>query len=461
MTSHEIRNPLSAMIHCTEEIIENCQEQSEGFIESSLEAAYTIEYCAKHIRNIVGDVLMLSKLDSKLVEVCPVATRPRSMVQEALKMFSGEARAQDIEMTYSEHVAIQTLSVDWLLLDPNRMLQVLVNLVTNAIKFTRARPDRKIVVSLDASLELPSKIPGDITYIPRRLPWTPMAIEGQLHAAEPLYLIVSVEDTGLGLTQLEKTVLFERFKQASPKTETKYGGSGLGLFISRDLTEIQGGEIGVRSEPGVGSKFIFYVETHRVDAPAQVPTINIPEIAMSVRHSPVKTPVVPLILDPMIVPPELGASSKATTRADRSSASTSAGRKILVVEDNLVNQKVLAKQLRKRGFDVATAENGEEALKSLYYTHRYRLTTSAFDLVLMDIEMPIMDGIACVRAIRAAEAEGKLEGHVPVIAVTANVREEQSADAWAAGVDEITTKPYRIDELVAKIDKICGAAAPQ
>jgi CheY-like chemotaxis protein len=163
----------------------------------------------------------------------------------------------------------------------------------------------------------------------------------------------------------------------------------------------------------------------------------------------------------MIVPPELGASSKATTRADRSSASTSAGRKILVVEDNLVNQKVLAKQLRKRGFDVATAENGEEALKSLYYTHRYRLTTSAFDLVLMDIEMPIMDGIACVRAIRAAEAEGKLEGHVPVIAVTANVREEQSADAWAAGVDEITTKPYRIDELVAKIDKICGAAAPQ
>jgi CheY-like chemotaxis protein len=288
-----------------------------------------------------------------------------------------------------------------------------------------------------------------------------MATEGQLHDAQSLYLILSVEDTGLGLTELEKTVLFERFKQASPKTETKYGGSGLGLFISRDLTEIQGGEIGVRSEPGVGSKFVFYVETHRVDAPKQAPTINIPEIAMSVRHSPVKTPVVPLILDSMIVPPQIGASSKAATQAEKLSADPVASRKILVVEDNLVNQKVLAKQLRKRGFDVATAENGEEALKSLFYTHRYRLTTSAFDLVLMDIEMPIMDGIACVREIRMAEAEGKLEGHVAVIAVTANVRAEQTKDAWAAGVDDITTKPYRIDELVAKIDKICGAAAPK
>jgi CheY-like chemotaxis protein len=449
------------MIHCTEEIIENCQQQPEGFNESSLEAAYTIEYCAKHIRNIVGDVLMLSKLDSKLVELCPVPSRPRTLVQEALKMFSGEARAQDVEMMYWEHESIQALGIEWLLVDPNRILQVLINLTTNAIKFTRSRPDRRIVVSLDASLELPSKNPGDITYIPRRLPWTPPPTEGQLHAAQPLYLIISVEDTGLGLTQLEKTVLFERFKQASPKTETKYGGSGLGLFISRDLTEIQGGEIGVRSEPGVGSKFVFYVETYRVDAPEHEPKINIPEIAMSVRHSPVKNPAVPLVLDSMVAPPDIGAGSNATARADTLSPGMSAGRKVLVVEDNLVNQKVLAKQLRKRGFDVATAENGEEALKSLFYTHQYRLTTSAFDLVLMDIEMPIMDGIACVREIRAAEAEGKLEGHVPVIAVTANVRAEQSDDAWAAGVDDITTKPYRIDDLVAKIDKICGADAAQ
>jgi CheY-like chemotaxis protein len=446
------------MIHCTDEIIENCQQQQDGFVESSLEAAYTIEYCAKHIRNIVGDVLMLSKLDSKLVEVCPVPTRPRDMVQQALKMFSGEARAQDIEVTYKEHDSMQTLGIDWLLLDPNRVLQVLVNLVTNAIKFTRARPIRKILVSLDASLELPSKHPGDISYIPRRLPWSPDLPDGQRDIITPLYLIIMVEDTGLGLTELEKTVLFERFKQASPKTETKYGGSGLGLFISRDLTEIQGGEIGVRSEPGVGSKFVFYVETKRVDAPEHSPMINIPEITMSIRNSPAKSPLAPIVLGSVGTSRETIESPTGAAQAKRLSAGADASRKILVVEDNLVNQKVLAKQLRKRGFDVATAENGEEALKSLFYTHRYRLTTSAFDLVLMDIEMPVMDGIACVREIRAAEAEGKLEGHVPVIAVTANVRAEQTADAWTAGVDDIATKPYRIDELVKKIENICGSA---
>lgn len=482
MTSHEMRNPLSALIHCTDEIIENCHARPEGHIESSLEAAYTIEYCAKHIRNIIGDVLTLSKLDSKLIEILPTPVRPRAMVQEAMKIFTSEARAEDIELTYIEDDSMNTLNIDWVLLDPNRVLQVLFNLVTNAIKFTRALPERKISIRLIASAEVPSADTSGIAYVPRRTPRNSSSFDEDFRGEESVYLAIAVKDTGLGLTEQEKNLLFTRFKQASPKTETKYGGSGLGLFISRDLTELQGGEIGVRSSPGVGSEFVFYVETKRIQAPEHAATVNIPEITMRVRPSSVR-------LSPSARALAQGRSSanKAAKAPDKSlqvpaeEPAAIKPKKILIVEDNLINQKVLAKQLRKRGYDVATAEHGQEALKSLYYTHQSHdssattatvstsatadattpSSSAAFDLALMDIEMPVMDGITCVKEIRAAEARGDLPGHLPVIAVTANARAEQTDLATAAGVDGVTTKPYRMDDLVAKIERICAERAAQ
>lgn len=261
---------------------------------------------------------------------------------------------------------------------------------------------------------------------------------------------------GLGITGEEKALLFRRFKQASPKTETKYGGSGLGLFISRDLTELQGGGIGVKSEPGVGTKFVFYIETKRTKAPQKSPAMNIPEITLRVRPLHAKIPA-SIATDPLQT--TLVMSSPLQHEIESGtlpSPSRSSAKKILVVEDNLVNQKVLAKHLRKRGYDVATADHGEEALKSLFSMHRHKGTKPGFDVCLLDVEMPVMDGITCVKEIRAAEAAGTLSGHLPVIAVTANVRIEQADLATSAGVDGITTKPYRLDELVATIERVCG-----
>lgn len=131
MTSHEVRNPLSAIVHCTDDIINEIRSNSNSASSSDmLEAAETIAYCTQHIRNIIGDVLTLSKLDSRLVEICPVPSRPGDVVQEALKIFQGELRAGAIDMEFEQDKSLRDLDIEWLLFDPNRMLQVLINLVS-------------------------------------------------------------------------------------------------------------------------------------------------------------------------------------------------------------------------------------------------------------------------------------------------------------------------------------------
>ena len=453
MTSHEIRNPLSAMIHCTDEIIQNCQTTTDENSKDTLEAAHTIEYCAKHIRNIVGDVLSLSKLDSKLVEISPVPVRPKEVISDELKMFSGKVRADDIDMTFHEHDSMRDLEVDSLVLDPNRVRQVLVNLVTNAIKFTRLRPVRMITITLSASAEAPPTYPGGVSYVPPREPRQPVPFGGPSNHAQSTFLVVTVKDTGLGLTDEEKTLLFRKFKQASPKTESAYGGSGLGLFISRDLTELQGGGIGVMSEVGVGSTFVFFVEAKRAQAAERINTMNSLELPVRMRQDPSD-----LVASDGHKEPGM-ASGEGSNVARQPKVKT---KKILVVEDNLINLKVLAKQLRKRGYEVATAIHGEEALQALRLTlawHNEGINTP-FHVVLMDVEMPVMDGITCVKEIRALESTGDLSGHLPIIAVTANVRDELTKRATQAGVDGITTKPYRVEELVAQIEQVSTCEEP-
>lgn len=129
MTSHEVRNPLSAIVHCTDDIINDVRSNPNASSDNILEAAETIAYCTQHIRNIVGDVLTLSKLDSRLVEICPVPSRPVEVVREALRIFQGELRAGDIQLDFQQDNSLGQLKAEWLLFDPNRMLQVLINLV--------------------------------------------------------------------------------------------------------------------------------------------------------------------------------------------------------------------------------------------------------------------------------------------------------------------------------------------
>jgi CheY-like chemotaxis protein len=215
------------------------------------------------------------------------------------------------------------------------------------------------------------------------------------------FLHFAVKDAGRGLTDAEKKLLFKRFSQASSRTHVQYGGSGLGLFISRELTELQGGEIGVASESGVGSTFAFYIRTQKTSSPED--KVVIPKIPNE--------------------PADKIASKLPIT--------------VLVVEDNLINQVVLSKQLRNLGSMVYVANHGMEALDFLRTTKHWKNNAghgTDLEVILLDIEMPVMDGLTCARKIRELQREGEIIGHVPIIAVSANARSEQIVAAKAAGM---------------------------
>lgn len=215
------------------------------------------------------------------------------------------------------------------------------------------------------------------------------------------------------------------------------GGSGLGLFISRRLTELHGGAIGFASEAGVGSTFAFYIKS-RLGAP---PT---PRPASPGAHGDDASPHAPQ-----------APKAPKTPEAPDEARGPPADKHILLVEDNIVNQRVLGKQLRRLGMQVTVANHGGECLAYLRSTRYCSSEASAppLSLVLMDWEMPVMNGLTCVRSIRQLQKEGTVKGHVPIIGITANVRLEQLQEAMEAGMDDVMSKPFRIPELCACIDK--------
>ena len=252
--SSEMRNPLSAIVHCADWIGTSLSQFDcdpndviipRDVIEGYADATETIVLCAQHQKRIIDDVLTLSKLDSDLLMITPIDVQPVSTIQASLKMFDVEIQNSDIDLRFQVDKSYAELAVDWVKLDPSRLLQVLINLVTNAIKFTMAESRRKIVIHLGASREPPTI--GSIEYLPRTSNRRDMTKGSAWGTGEPVYLHIEVQDSGRGLDEVERTLLFKRFSQASPRTHVQYGGSGLGLFICRQLTELQGGQIGVTS----------------------------------------------------------------------------------------------------------------------------------------------------------------------------------------------------------------------
>lgn len=460
MISHEIRNPLSAVLHCSEEIIESIKKGSTllewVFDESitpnssnsardilrkqiggAMDAAHTILYCVQHQKQIVDDVLTVSKLDSDLLVVSPIPVQPMALVRSSLKIFDAELKMTDINLTVIEDNSLATLGIEWVLIDPNRFLQIVINLVTNAIKFTKTSKVKEIVVMVSAQTHKPFQHELGVDFVPLRYsPAIPVRATGSVDLKDisdlgpDVFLSLSVKDTGKGLTKNEKTQVFKRFAQASPKTHIEYGGSGLGLFISRQITEMLGGEIGMTSSPGSGCTFAFYVKTHKCEVPDHSPASMEPVIRLS-RSLSLTADGTP------VTPGEEGKNNIIDTPQDPSiPLHIAPPLNILVVEDNLVNQKVLCKQLRNRDFVVQAANHGGDALEAVMSSQGEHVPPEqrSFDVILCDIEMPIMDGIEFTREIRKLEAEGKLPGHVPILGVTANVRSKQISGAIEVGM---------------------------
>jgi PAS domain S-box-containing protein len=475
MISHEIRNPMSAVLHCTEDIIGSANKLLKQqdiatlppILSGCLESAQTILYCIQHQKRIIDDVLTLSKLDADLLEIALVPVEPRKVIQTSLKIFDRELKDSKIKLKIIEDASLDALDICVLMLDPNRFLQIIVNLVTNGIKFTRTSRRKEITVRISASTTRPTL--DNVRFFPPIK--KPTKANDAVGAAtntygtgcEQLYLAVSVSDTGKGLSDNERQHLFNKFAQASPKTHIEYGGSGLGLFISRHITEMMNGQIGVAHGQQEGCTFAFFVQTQRVaidDASEQTLLVAATDrLTVNVTHHPVSPMLSPTATSaeptrprsisspqhPVSPPMESGNAITDTTTRPRLGTvqsdlnlrltPTMRKAKILVVEDNLINQKVVCKQLRARGYDVHAANHGVEALQALQdaATTPSR-ETRYFSIVLCDIEMPIMNGLMCAQEVRKLEQEKRLPGHIPMVAVTANARGLHVDKAFEAGM---------------------------
>jgi CheY-like chemotaxis protein len=419
-------------------------------ITECVEAARNIALCVQHQKSIVDDILTISKLDSNLLLITPTPTQPAVAVQRVMSMFYPECQAKGIEFCFKPHVSLERYNIDWVLLDPTRLSQITVNLITNAIKFTQHSPKRSILVHLSASLDHPEMYKC-FEYVPTRGSPVDVTSAEEWGSGQLLYLHVDVEDTGCGLTAEEKALLFEKFAQASPRTHAHYGGSGLGLFISRRLTELHGGQIGVSSEAGFGSTFSFFLQCKRFVSNSCHPALlnQHSNISQSTEHDDSSNSIV------------VATESEpdfSTTKVDILSPSYPDQLHILIVEDNLLNQRVLAKQLIRAGSVISTANNGLFALEHLTKSSFYTSNTNGLPLsiILMDWEMPDMDGLTCCKKIREMEKSGELNAHVPILGVTANVRPEQVATAKESGMDDLLSKPFRVHQLLDKIREVLG-----
>ncbi|KAJ5545609.1 hypothetical protein N7494_003194 [Penicillium frequentans] len=468
MISHEVRNPLSAILHCTEDILEAVKDKEiAGLpVANIAQAAETISLCIAHQKKIVDDVLTFSKLDASMLTLSPRKDQPKRHFAQTLSIFRPELRKQDIQFEYKLDNSYADCGIDWVLADLSRMGQVLINLVSNAIKFT-------------------AKAHNATT--------TPEWGEGQV-----AYVMVAVKDTGIGISDHAQKRLFERFNQATPRTESVYGGSGLGLNVSRKLCHLHGGEIGVGSKEGNGSTFGFFFRVRRDVEPSSLhqPNHEHSEIdhlcggiqALSNKVTGVnnrtKSPEIPenptithiaeispeaasddkymhtLELTNQAKPGEPSASRCQIIRPDlkvdefsRSSGASKAigvksdtreARHILVVEDNIINRQIVSRKLRSLGFHVTEATNGREALETVQ--------SDDFDCILMDQEMPVMDGKSATIAIRNLGRESTAK--IPILGVTANVRATQQIEMLDAGMDDIIHKPYRTNDLFEKINQV-------
>ena len=233
MTAHELRNPLSAIIQCADGIVSSLTEvvndsttPSRDSLDDIIDAAQTITLCSMHQKRIIDDVLTLSKLDADLLLVTPTDVQPLQFLHHALKMFEGELQANKIKLNLNIENSCRDLGVVWVRLDPSRLLQILINLLTNAIKFTATEAKRNITITLRATRTRPPSF--DVDYLPTKGILDDFELGPEWGEGEKLFLYFAVQDSGVGLSPKEKDLLFKRYSQASPKTHVRYGGSGLG-----------------------------------------------------------------------------------------------------------------------------------------------------------------------------------------------------------------------------------------
>ncbi|CUA74876.1 hypothetical protein RSOLAG22IIIB_11543 [Rhizoctonia solani] len=446
VTSHELRQPVSAIIQNAEvvrtnmkglrDLLQDCRKRGISYtptdrflreLEEDLQAMDSITQCGLAQARIANDVLSLSRIQLNVLSVVPTEFDIRRETSQILLVFRNELVAKGIDFKLDLGRGADIFGLQIVSTDRNRFAQIITNLMSNAIRFTDTSTGlREIKVSLDLSPDPPL---DESCALP---PFQP---------GQALRALTPVQDSGPGLQKEDLALLFQRFQQGS-NAHHVFGGSGLGLFVCRQLCNLMGGRIEVVSEPGKGANFRFFI---RAAAPGYRPPQ--PPVGHKLRRS-------PSIQSKSSFVSKGSAASASRPLPETPNIHHNRPLHILITEDNKINQNVLARQMKRAGFTTALASNGLEAVQAIDKAELQSGTearSEPFDVVLMDLEMPVLDGFAATREIRRRESLGTLRTRNFIIALTGNARSEQVQAARDAGVDDVMIKPYQIDALISKI----------